>query len=454
MNYYYEPVNINQWDLFEKVKKVGHVEPMLAVKGMKPGDVVLLHVGQQNKKRTSGIYAIGKILGEPYILRDSPQDYCNNKNTIDVEIVRIDFDEPLITHEDTKEFIAQFRTVHKIQEGKRTCVENALKESRTAISDMGKGVGCDVMEWIITAKVIGKDGYDVFRAFDECPYIDWHKSKVLSNIKEGDIVYIYIGRPFSSIMLKTECIKSTVNFKDQIKDDCYCTNPYLWSEKKDAFRLKCIKKIDDNRLSLSELNQKGYIKRRIQGSYKSDNYPELFEYIDKCFSNSVNNDEKSASTNGRTIICSVAEMDKYDGDEANIFSDGYYPAEHGVDHELMNSYDYDGKCRGYVEIPNLSEKLNLKRLNNGQECGDSLENVTVIWTVRDRVIGYYLNATAYAIRKTGITIQEPKGNVTLQYSFEAEKQNCFVFRPESDLLILAEMVDSKQIEVRLDIVMN
>ena len=135
MNYYYEPVNINQWNIFDKVERVGHVEPMLAVKGMETGDVVLLHVGQQNKERESGVYAIGEIIRAPYILRNSPQDYCNNKNTVDVKIVRIDFDKPLITHEDTKGFVAQFRTVHRISEEKRTCVENAIIKSKKNFSD-------------------------------------------------------------------------------------------------------------------------------------------------------------------------------------------------------------------------------------------------------------------------------------------------------------------------------
>lgn len=115
MNLFYEPVNINQWNMFEKVSGVGHIEPFLATKSMSKGDIVLLHVGQQNKKYQSGVYAIGKIVREPYILKDHPDDYCNNKNTVDIQIIKIDYSNYLISHDECKQFIKQFRTVHKIE---------------------------------------------------------------------------------------------------------------------------------------------------------------------------------------------------------------------------------------------------------------------------------------------------------------------------------------------------
>lgn len=116
MNIYFEPVNVNQWNIFEKVSGIGHVEPFLATKSMEEGDLVLLHVGSQNKKYESGIYAYGTIVKGPYILEDSPEDYCNNKNTCDVRIDYICYGTPLITHADSAEFIKQFRTVHMINE--------------------------------------------------------------------------------------------------------------------------------------------------------------------------------------------------------------------------------------------------------------------------------------------------------------------------------------------------
>ena len=83
---------------------------------MEVGDLVLLHVGSQNKSYDSGIYAYGKIVKGPYILENSPSDYCNNKNTVDVRIDYICRGNPIISHQLAKEFINQFRTVHQIDE--------------------------------------------------------------------------------------------------------------------------------------------------------------------------------------------------------------------------------------------------------------------------------------------------------------------------------------------------
>lgn len=116
MNMFYEPINLKQWNMFDKVKKIGHIEPFLATKAMRIGDIVFLHVGKQDKKFESGIYAYGVIVKGPYILEDSPKDYCNNKKTVDVKIEKISYSKPYMTHDICKKYIHQFRTVHKIEQ--------------------------------------------------------------------------------------------------------------------------------------------------------------------------------------------------------------------------------------------------------------------------------------------------------------------------------------------------
>ena len=111
---YLEPVNLKQWNMFVKVKGPGHLEPFLATKAMAPGDLVLLHVGQQDSRYESGIYAYGRVVEGPFILTDHPDDYCNGKNTVIVRFDRIEYDSPMISHEDCREFSGQFRTVHMI----------------------------------------------------------------------------------------------------------------------------------------------------------------------------------------------------------------------------------------------------------------------------------------------------------------------------------------------------
>lgn len=116
MKYYFEPVNLKQWNMFKEVKSIGHIEPFLAVKSMEIGDTVLLHVGRQDKTKESGVYAYGTIVKGPYILRDHPQDYCNNKNTVDVRIDYISYGQPLIDSINSKIIFKQFRTVHKLSD--------------------------------------------------------------------------------------------------------------------------------------------------------------------------------------------------------------------------------------------------------------------------------------------------------------------------------------------------
>lgn len=115
MNIYYEPVNLKQWNMFKEVKGIGHVEPFLATKEMEIGDIVLLHVGSQSKLYPSGIYAYGTIVHGPYILKDRPLDYCNNKNSVDVRIDYIS-ENYIVDHKKATDFITQFRTPHKIKE--------------------------------------------------------------------------------------------------------------------------------------------------------------------------------------------------------------------------------------------------------------------------------------------------------------------------------------------------
>ena len=114
MNYFMEPINLEMWPMFEKVTGVNHVECFLATSEMKKGDILFLHVGRQVMKYESGIYAVGEIISNPYILHNSPDDYCNEKNTVDVRILKIDYKEPFVTHGECLEYTNQFRTAHKL----------------------------------------------------------------------------------------------------------------------------------------------------------------------------------------------------------------------------------------------------------------------------------------------------------------------------------------------------
>ena len=92
---YYEPVNLKHWNMFKEVPGPGHVESFYGVKDMSLGDIVLLHVGSQDGRYESGIYAFGEVVGDPYLDND-PKDMRYGKYRIDVKFNTIVRNKPLI----------------------------------------------------------------------------------------------------------------------------------------------------------------------------------------------------------------------------------------------------------------------------------------------------------------------------------------------------------------------
>ena len=135
MNFYFEPVNIKHWNIFEKVKNIGHIETFVATQTMKCGDKVLLYVGKQDKSRECGIYAIGDIIKEPYISQGHPQAYYNNKKSVDIKIIKIQYTDPIINGEECKKIIKQFRTVHEITGEQRKLLSDMLSDDYQVYPD-------------------------------------------------------------------------------------------------------------------------------------------------------------------------------------------------------------------------------------------------------------------------------------------------------------------------------
>lgn len=135
------------------------------------------------------------------------------------------------------------------------------------------------MKWLRVANV---EKYDVIGAFNEFDSLYWKKSNF--SIKTGDIVYLYVGHPISKVMYKTICTK----------DSCTSSEPEgqkdikYWLDNSssgvyDCIELKLLQKYDGDGLSLHDLQDRGLINGNIQGAFKEQNYPELFEYIDERF---------------------------------------------------------------------------------------------------------------------------------------------------------------------------
>ena len=134
MNCFFVPVNLKHWDMFQKVKQAGHIETFLATKEIQLGDVMLLYVGKQDPRYASGVYAIGIACSEQYIPKNHPEEYCNNRNSVDVRIIAINYEKPYISHEVFSHFTRQLRSVHKISPMYYPDLQRILEENEIIVS--------------------------------------------------------------------------------------------------------------------------------------------------------------------------------------------------------------------------------------------------------------------------------------------------------------------------------
>jgi len=116
MNTYFEPINLNVWDMFSKVKSNEHIETFIATKEMNVEDFLLLYVESQKSEISSCVYAIARITTKVFIMKDSPDDYCNNRRTVRAHIYKISFNKPIIDNSICKQIFNQFRSVHRIRD--------------------------------------------------------------------------------------------------------------------------------------------------------------------------------------------------------------------------------------------------------------------------------------------------------------------------------------------------
>ena len=117
MQIFYSPIDIYQCNIFEEIEGPGAIFRVKSTSTMKNGDLVIMHLGHQNPKYESGVYAYGEIVKEPYFLTNEPDDYCNNMNAVDLKIINIK-ESPFMVYEETNKFIKPYQISHKVKEEK------------------------------------------------------------------------------------------------------------------------------------------------------------------------------------------------------------------------------------------------------------------------------------------------------------------------------------------------
>lgn len=112
--------------------------------------------------------------------------------------------------------------------------------------------------------------YDCIKCFENTENVDWRQN--INNCNVGDIVYIYISKPYSQIRYKTVIEKTNIPFNDSNKEDFkYYTDPgFIPTDPEKRFvRLNLLEDYGNDGLSLKQLKEFG-LKYNIQGQGKID----------------------------------------------------------------------------------------------------------------------------------------------------------------------------------------
>lgn len=135
-------------------------------------------------------------------------------------------------------------------------------------------------EWVITCN---PSYYDVNGAFNKLKKIEWKQSV---NINTGDIIYIYVGKPFKEIKYKCIAKKVDLNSAGRIDDSEFILDDSNYNNYGRYMELSLLTKYDEQQYPLSKLRERGL--KSVQGpskvSEELSNYIKLIETnLDKLF---------------------------------------------------------------------------------------------------------------------------------------------------------------------------
>lgn len=148
----------------------------------------------------------------------------------------------------------------------------------------------NVNYWTIPCNL---EEYDLIGAFKNLNKIEWRQ--LLNNVEVNDIVYIYVGAPYSRIMYK--CVINKVNITTPTIDDHqYRKGEYItYSRYMEIELLYDLSNIDT--LQYSKLSKHGLTNVRSQSSASK----KLVNYIESCFNSTENNNKLIENLNKKRV---------------------------------------------------------------------------------------------------------------------------------------------------------
>ena len=129
MNIYYQQQDATFWHENPDGKGVGIKDNFFATKSMHIGDLMLYHLGGQDKDVIPGVYAVGIIISEPYIFKDPRWTHDLWVDTVIVRF-RSTEEKPLISDEISKVFggIYRVRKVGRIDNSLHELILNLINK--------------------------------------------------------------------------------------------------------------------------------------------------------------------------------------------------------------------------------------------------------------------------------------------------------------------------------------
>src|SRR5690625_5018557 len=136
-------------------------------------------------------------------------------------------------------------------------------------------------KWIITCN---PDYYDVIEAFNSHKLLNWKQSV---NVQVGDIVYIYVGAPYSAIMFETKVL--AVNLPEvKIYDQEFVKDGTTFEHHGRYMEIELIERFDEELLKFKELKKYGL--KSVQGPSRVSD--DLDTYIQEMKTNLIGLDSR------------------------------------------------------------------------------------------------------------------------------------------------------------------
>ncbi|WP_252225755.1 HNH endonuclease [Clostridium sp. ZBS2] len=122
MNYFYYPVKLKRWNIFDKTDGLGDIVDFYATGATNIGDFIIFYVGKNIYERQPGIYAYGIVI-------DVGIEIETNKKYCYIKLTTIQYDYPLIDFERCKQLIIPYNSNHIIKDEKLVELQKYIKNS-------------------------------------------------------------------------------------------------------------------------------------------------------------------------------------------------------------------------------------------------------------------------------------------------------------------------------------